>query len=89
MHFSSRQLVTLFLKPKFSVSMPYSGMDLNLQLPATEQLQVRGKRARMNDDGDGEVDENFWAQAAAEQAANREHDQDGEDSKSNYFQVNS
>ncbi|KDR67994.1 hypothetical protein GALMADRAFT_231631 [Galerina marginata CBS 339.88] len=57
MHFSSRQLVTLFLKPKFF-------------------LKMRGRRARMNDDGDGEVDENFWAQAAADQAANRDHDDD-------------
>lgn len=48
---------------------------------------MRGKRVRMNDDGNGEVDENFWAQAAAEQAANREHDQDGEDSKPLQFQV--
>ncbi|GJJ11235.1 hypothetical protein Clacol_005467 [Clathrus columnatus] len=48
MHFSSRQLVTLFLKPKFS-------------------LKMRGHRARINE-GDGEVDERFWAQAAADQA---------------------
>ncbi|TDL23688.1 barren [Rickenella mellea] len=51
MHFSSRQLVTLFLKPKFA-------------------LRMRGYRARLNE-GDGEVDENFWAQAAADQAAGR------------------
>lgn len=50
MHFSSRQLVTLFLKPKFS-------------------LKMRGQRVRFNETGDGEVDENFWAQAAADQAA--------------------
>ncbi|KAJ7113713.1 condensin complex subunit 2/barren [Mycena crocata] len=50
MHFSSRQLVSLFLKPKF-------------------QLKMRGQRVRYNEDGDGEVDENFWAQAAANQAA--------------------
>ncbi|KAF8492503.1 condensin complex subunit 2/barren [Gautieria morchelliformis] len=49
MHFSSRQLVTLFLKPKFA-------------------LKMRGYRVRINE-GDGEVDENFWAQAAADQAA--------------------
>lgn len=30
-------------------------------------------------DGDGEVDENFWAQAAADQAANRDHEDDGDD----------
>ncbi|KAF8159810.1 condensin complex subunit 2/barren [Crassisporium funariophilum] len=60
MHFSSRQLVTLFLKPKFF-------------------LKMRGKRVKMNENGDGEVDENFWAQAAAEQGANREHDQDGDE----------
>ncbi|KAF8199101.1 condensin complex subunit 2/barren [Pholiota molesta] len=60
MHFSSRQLVTLFLKPKFF-------------------LKMRGKRVRMNENGDGEVDENFWAQAAADQAANRDHDADGDD----------
>ncbi|KAI0272463.1 condensin complex subunit 2/barren [Gloeopeniophorella convolvens] len=52
MHFSSRQLVTLFLKPKFS-------------------LKMRGQRAPLNENGDGEVDENFWAQAAADQAAGR------------------
>lgn len=37
---------------------------------------MRGKRARIND---GEVDADFWAQAAAEQAGNREHDQDADD----------
>ncbi|KAH9000295.1 barren [Lactarius akahatsu] len=52
MHFSSRQLVTLFLKPKFS-------------------LKMRGQRAPLNETGDGEVDEHFWAQAAADQAAGR------------------
>ena len=41
---------------------------------------MRGSRARINT-SDGEVDENFWAQAAAEQAAGRQ-DYDGEDSKS-------
>ncbi|KAG5647899.1 hypothetical protein DXG03_007823 [Asterophora parasitica] len=60
MHFSSKQLVTLFLKPKFA-------------------LKMRGQRVRMNPDGDGEVDENFWAQAAADQAAGRRGDQDADD----------
>ncbi|KAJ6624945.1 condensin complex subunit 2/barren [Mycena sp. CBHHK59/15] len=55
MHFSSRQLVSLFLKPKF-------------------QLKMRGQRVRYNEEGDGEVDENFWAQAAADQAAGRDGD---------------
>ncbi|KAJ7132119.1 condensin complex subunit 2/barren [Mycena epipterygia] len=55
MHFSSRQLVSLFLKPKF-------------------QLKMRGQKVRYNEDGDGEVDENFWAQAAADQAAGRDGD---------------
>ena len=32
---------------------------------------MRGQRARLND---GEVDENFWAQAAADQAAGRNND---------------
>lgn len=31
------------------------------------QLKMRGHRARINE-GDGEVDERFWAQAAADQA---------------------
>ncbi|EDR05679.1 uncharacterized protein LACBIDRAFT_302841 [Laccaria bicolor S238N-H82] len=58
MHFSSRQLVTLFLKPKFF-------------------LKMRGRRAKLNENGDGEVDENFWAQAAAGQAAvDDDHDGD-------------
>ncbi|KAG6891270.1 hypothetical protein C0995_008522 [Termitomyces sp. Mi166 len=59
MHFSSKQLVTLFLKPKFV-------------------LKMRGQRVRINTNGDGEVDEDFWAQAAAEQAAGRSGD-DGDD----------
>ncbi|THH01047.1 hypothetical protein EW026_g1576 [Hermanssonia centrifuga] len=50
MHFSSRQLVTLFLKPNFSLKM-----------------RGQGKRERE----EGEIDENFWAQAAADQAAGR------------------
>ncbi|KAJ7743101.1 condensin complex subunit 2/barren [Mycena metata] len=58
MHFSSRQLVSLFLKPKF-------------------QLKMRGHKVRYNEDGDGEVDENFWAQAAADQAAGRNDEEDG------------
>ncbi|KZT63492.1 barren [Daedalea quercina L-15889] len=58
MHFSTRQLVTLFLKPEFS-------------------LKMRGRN--MQQQVDGEIDENFWAQAAAEQAAARAG-QDGEDS---------
>ncbi|KAF8889366.1 condensin complex subunit 2/barren [Infundibulicybe gibba] len=60
MHFSSRQLVTLFLKPKF-------------------YLKMRGQRVKLNENGDGEVDENFWAQAAADQAAGRSGDQDGDE----------
>ncbi|KAG6890973.1 hypothetical protein C0992_011732 [Termitomyces sp. T32_za158] len=63
MHFSSKQLVTLFLKPKFV-------------------LKMRGQRVRMNSNGDGEVDEDFWAQAAAEQAAGRSRD-DGVDDTMN------
>lgn len=61
MHFSSRQLVTLFLKPKFS-------------------LKMRGQRVRFNETGDGEVDENFWARAAADQAAGLLAQEDGDES---------
>ncbi len=32
---------------------------------------MRGRRAPLDENGDGEVDENFWAQAAADQAAGR------------------
>ncbi|KAL0953512.1 hypothetical protein HGRIS_004736 [Hohenbuehelia grisea] len=59
MHFSSKQLVTLFLKPKFS-------------------LKMRGHRVRFNENGDGEVDENFWAQAVNNAAA-QNAEGDGED----------
>ncbi|KAI9066950.1 barren [Trametes sanguinea] len=48
MHFSSKQLVTLFLKPKFS-------------------LKMRGYHLRSDGRVDGEIDEAFWAQAAANQ----------------------
>ncbi|KAH8093297.1 condensin complex subunit 2/barren [Cristinia sonorae] len=60
MHFSSRQLITLFLKPKFS-------------------LKMRGARGRAEERGDGEVDENFWAQAAADQAAAQAQGGDGDE----------
>ncbi|KAJ7224455.1 condensin complex subunit 2/barren [Mycena pura] len=56
MHFTSRQLVSLFLKPKF-------------------KLKMRGHEVRYNEDGDGEVDENFWSRAA-DQAAGRNDDGD-------------
>lgn len=45
------------------------------------QLRMRGQKVRMNLNGDGEVDENFWAQAAADQAAGRAGEQEGDDSK--------
>ena len=46
---------------------------------------MRGRRAKLNENGDGEVDENFWAQAAAGQAA-ADDDQDGDESTfSGYF----
>ena len=32
---------------------------------------MHGQRTPLNENGDGEVDENFWAQAAADQAAGR------------------
>jgi len=42
---------------------------------------MRGQKVRMNANGDGEVDENFWAQAAADQAAGRTGDKEGDDGK--------
>jgi condensin complex subunit 2 len=84
MHFTSRQLVTLFLKPKFSVCssifIPYfalTGMD---PVRCDIQLKMRGQRVRFNENGD-EVDENFWAQAAADQAAGRNGDEEGDESE--------
>ena len=32
---------------------------------------MRGQRARLDERAEGEIDENFWAQAAADQAAAR------------------
>jgi condensin complex subunit 2 len=54
-------------------------MEYYMLTPA--QLRMRGQRVKMNSNGDGEVDENFWAQAAADQAAGRMGEQD--DSKPN------
>lgn len=48
---------------------------------------MRGKRARINENGDGEVDADFWAQAAAEQAGNRDHDLDADDSENRCHSV--
>jgi condensin complex subunit 2 len=70
MHFSSRQLVTLFLKPKFSVGLSLDNV-CRLLIKLCPQLRARGQRGPLNENGDGEVDENFWAQAAADQAAGR------------------
>lgn len=40
---------------------------------------MRGRRVKINEDGDGEVDVNFWAQAAADQANGRREDDDGDE----------
>ncbi|WOO79743.1 Condensin complex subunit 2 [Vanrija pseudolonga] len=49
MHFSSRQLLRLFLKPKFA-------------------LRMRRSTAQYAQNLNGDIDENFWAQAASDQA---------------------
>lgn len=41
---------------------------------------MRGQKVRINENGDGEVDEHFWAQAAADQAAGR-GDEDNDEGK--------
>lgn len=53
---------------------------------------MRGQRASLNETGDGEVDEHFWAQAAADQAAGRAGS-DGDEGKTHpvrlvYMQFN-
>ena len=44
------------------------------------QLRMRGNRVRLDDRPDGEVDENFWAQAAADQAVGR-NTEEGDESE--------
>jgi condensin complex subunit 2 len=61
MHFSSRQLLRLFLKPKFAVSQVAA-------LFSSQQLRMRRTAAQMAENANGEIDETFWAQAAAERA---------------------
>ena len=41
---------------------------------------MRGNRVRLDDRPDGEVDENFWAQAAADQAVGR-NTEEGDESE--------
>jgi hypothetical protein len=36
-----------------------------------QQPKMRGQQVRFGENGDGEVNEQFWAQAAADQAAGR------------------
>ena len=48
---------------------------------------MRGQRVPLNENGDGEVDENFWARAAADQAAVRDAE-DGDDSQSFCLSMN-
>lgn len=45
---------------------------------------MRGQRDPLNENGDGEVDENFWAQAAADQAAGRAA-ADGDEGKVGFY----
>jgi len=59
MHFSSMQLLRLFMKPKFTVQMRRH----NVGDP------IKGE--------DDEIDEKFWAQAAADNAANPNADDNG------------
>ena len=44
---------------------------------------MRGQRGRVDERPEGEVDENFWAQAAADQAAGRSGEEDMDASESN------
>ena len=71
MHFSSRQLVTLFLKPQFSVRAVSSHMVMFVLTSSTRFIQLKMRGRHVQPRVDGEIDENFWAQAAAEQAAGR------------------
>ncbi|ORX34460.1 condensin complex subunit 2/barren [Kockovaella imperatae] len=63
MHFSSRQLLSLFLKPKFAL-----------------RMRRNANRTRLENDPNGEIDENFWAQAAADRIDIGEGDVDTGDS---------
>jgi condensin complex subunit 2 len=47
---------------------------------------MRGQRASLNENGDGEVDENFWARAAADQAAGRAGS-DGDEGKVHSYEA--
>lgn len=85
MHFSSRQLVTLFLKPKFSVRL-FLVFVIGLAIYIAPQLKMRGQRAALNENGNGEVDEHFWAQAAADQAAGRAGS-DGDEGKTHFMRL--
>lgn len=49
---------------------------------------MRGRRLNPKTNADGEIDENFWAQAAADQAAGRSGE-DGNESESPAFPTNS
>jgi condensin complex subunit 2 len=82
MHFTSRQLVTLFLKPKFSVSIWRKSFDGAILIRIVFKVKMRGERVRLNPVANGEVDEHFWAQAAADQAAGRAAaNEDGDESQ--------
>ncbi|KAG8919223.1 hypothetical protein FRC02_001817 [Tulasnella sp. 418] len=57
MHFSSAQLLRLFLKPKFTDWRNYSAFEFYVD--DDDNITVVGEN------GDGEIDENFWANAVA------------------------
>ena len=48
---------------------------------------MRGRRGSPKTNAEGEIDENFWAQAAADQVAGRSGE-DGNDSKSPVYILN-
>ena len=70
MHFMSWQLVTLFLEPDFRYTL--AGYPSLLHLTdLVIVVEMHGQRVNPKTNADGEIDENFWAQAAADQPAGR------------------
>ena len=85
MHFSSRQLLRLFLKPKFAVrqvelqsaDIDYSYVCVRLRHHGSLVSLLTHKGVGLTlENVNGEIDENFWAQAAADRA---DFDNGGED----------
>ncbi|KAG8905046.1 hypothetical protein FRB99_000782 [Tulasnella sp. 403] len=78
MHFSSAQLLRLFRKPTFMDQPDYTSLS-DTPDDANVVVDLGCLLALVGEVGDGEIDERFWANAAAEHAEQQQQGEDGDE----------